>query len=302
MRIKVFLQLFIVVCTCGLLIISQVDAQSTGSLYIVTASQAINARQCPRLDCGIVRSLAPETVVNVVGIVSGDTVLGSDQWVQIDDDGVQMYAHSSLVTPDDAEPLTDSEAAPATDIESVDTSSWGSFEVGQVQFRAPRGWVDLAELASDADFLDGVEETYGKESRQWYEQSYQMIEDHVYDMVLVELDNAGVLYISHGDWEDVNISARYLRRLLETSLSSYGESELVSSEVIATPMGEAVRIEAVVERADGQHNRDFLYGVICDNNEVYILSLVVFNDWDRDWYADVAQGIVSSFEHSSSDL
>lgn len=285
----------------GLLFARQTVAQQ-GTPYSVTAAQSVNARQCPRLDCAIVRALEPGTIINVVTTVSGDTVFGSDQWAQVEDDGVEMYVHTALISPvEDAAPPADIKEIDTSEIPALDTARWTEFTLARFNFRVPRGWIDLEELATDAEFLAGVEETYGNTARQWYEDAYAMIEAGIYDLILVELDVAGVLYVSHFDLENTALSPRYLRRVLESQVENAEGSELISSEIIDLPAGTAVRIESRIERVDGRFNQNYMYAVICDN-DAFLLSLVVFGAGHAEYYAPVAHAIANSLAYDPSDL
>lgn len=293
---KVLVWLLIVVGACGLLV-NQVTAQTAGSPYIVTAGQAINARQCPRLDCAVVRSLAPQTVVNVVGLVSGDTVAGSDQWVQIDDAGVQMYAHSSLVAPNDDEPVALEQAEESA---QADTANWTNYTVDTFDLLAPRTWIDIVELATDEDYLAGVEEMYGKGERQWYLDTYAGVQDGSYDLVLVEINSAGVLFLSHTEW-GMEVSPRYLREVMETYMEAGEGGKLISSEIVELSAGNAVRIVMDFTNVSGSTSGQFTYGIIVDDC-VYYLDVILFGVGTNEYYANIADVIANSFNYRTSDL
>ena len=65
---------------------------------VATAGNAnANIRACPRMNCEIVANFAPGTEVDVIGQVSGETVYGTDIWLEIGINGSAAYIHSELV-------------------------------------------------------------------------------------------------------------------------------------------------------------------------------------------------------------
>ncbi len=67
--------------------------------YVVeTAGNAnANIRACPRTSCEIVAKFAPGTEVDVLGRVSGETVYGTDEWLEIGFEGGRAFIHSEIV-------------------------------------------------------------------------------------------------------------------------------------------------------------------------------------------------------------
>lgn len=64
--------------------------------YVMNATQRVNLRACPRLDCRIVGGLRPREVVYVVRTVRGDNYEGSTEWHQILYQDTYAYFHSSF--------------------------------------------------------------------------------------------------------------------------------------------------------------------------------------------------------------
>ena len=67
--------------------------------YVVETARNLNAniRACPRTNCDIVAKFPAGTAVEVVGSVSGETVYGTDVWLEISLDGGSAFIHSELV-------------------------------------------------------------------------------------------------------------------------------------------------------------------------------------------------------------
>ncbi len=67
-------------------------------IYVIETVQNVNAniRACPRTSCGLVGKLAAGAEVEVTGTVSGETVYGSDVWLQINFKDGSAYLHSEL--------------------------------------------------------------------------------------------------------------------------------------------------------------------------------------------------------------
>ncbi len=67
-------------------------------IYFIETVQNVNAniRACPRTSCGLVGKLAAGAEVEVTGTVSGETVYGSDVWLQINFKDGSAYLHSEL--------------------------------------------------------------------------------------------------------------------------------------------------------------------------------------------------------------
>ena len=59
--------------------------------------QNANIRSCPRTTCAIVAKFAAGTEVDVIDRVSGETVYGTDEWIEIRLDADTAYIHSALV-------------------------------------------------------------------------------------------------------------------------------------------------------------------------------------------------------------
>ena len=66
--------------------------------YMVETSGGVNAniRACPRTSCDIVAKFAPGSEVEVIGRVVGETVYGTDIWLEVSFKGGSAYIHSEL--------------------------------------------------------------------------------------------------------------------------------------------------------------------------------------------------------------
>lgn len=67
--------------------------------YVVETAGDLNAnvRACPSTSCAVVGNFAPGTEVDVIGQTVGETVYGTDVWLEIRLDGRSAYIHSELV-------------------------------------------------------------------------------------------------------------------------------------------------------------------------------------------------------------
>ncbi len=66
---------------------------------------AAKARSCPKVSCGIVTTLAKNTVIDVIETVEGDKFNGITQWLHIKVNGRDAYVHASLAKPTTAAAL-----------------------------------------------------------------------------------------------------------------------------------------------------------------------------------------------------
>ncbi len=64
--------------------------------YSIAATNRVNARSCPQLDCEVQAVIAPNTQISVFDVVEGDTVSDNDQWLRVIYNGELVYVHSSL--------------------------------------------------------------------------------------------------------------------------------------------------------------------------------------------------------------
>jgi len=67
--------------------------------YVVETAGNLNAniRSCPSTSCAVVANFAPGTEVDVLGSETGETVFGTDVWLEISLDGGGAFIHSALV-------------------------------------------------------------------------------------------------------------------------------------------------------------------------------------------------------------
>lgn len=296
MSLKNILRLICLLFIC-LLFAQQVTAQE-GMSYTVTGTETVNGRECPRLTCAVVRRLEPRTIINVVATVSGDTVFGSDQWVQVNAEGVEMYVHTSLVAPAAAAALPEN-SSPS--IPAIDTSDWVSVQADDFQLLTPEGWTDVADLITDKGFMGWVQQTFGDTEVEWYHETYESVQANTLDLAMFEVRANGVLYVWHESLDSGNISSRALQRIVEAFLLDMEGSEIVRSDLTTVPAGEAVRVEVNLPRLDGEFDMSFLYAVICDG-EVHYLTLVTYQYDDREEYAGIADTIANNFVHNHSNL
>ena len=74
-----------------------VTVMSRTKYVVETAGNAnANIRACPRTSCEIVAKFAPGAEVDVLGRVSGETVYGTNVWLEIGFEGGEAYIHGAL--------------------------------------------------------------------------------------------------------------------------------------------------------------------------------------------------------------
>lgn len=70
-------------------------------IFLVETAGSLNAniRSCPRTSCDIVAKFAPGAEVIVIGRAEGETVYGTDVWLEIKLEAGSAYLHSELAEP-----------------------------------------------------------------------------------------------------------------------------------------------------------------------------------------------------------
>lgn len=269
----------------GMLLVKDVAAQEA-TTYIITAAQPVNARECPRLNCAVVETVPPDTVINVVEVVAGDVVSGSNQWLRVNDQGVEMYIHSTLAI------RSETPAVSVQDYELMSTVDWQRYEVGQSEFLMPPEWVSVEVLATDKGFLDRMAELYGEDEREWYLSLYESVQNERYDLVIVELSGSGVIFVSHFPFNRSADSDDLLMGIIENSLQING-FDVFSSTTLDLPGGTAVRVESSISHPDF-HNESIVYGLQADNT-TYLFELAVFGGRYMEYYRPLMYAVASSF-------
>jgi hypothetical protein len=74
-------------------------AQPAETTYRITASNAVNGRDCPRTSCSIVTRFEPGSEIFVIETVEGEGVSGNIDWLHVNYNGRSAYVHSSLAAP-----------------------------------------------------------------------------------------------------------------------------------------------------------------------------------------------------------
>jgi hypothetical protein len=138
---NLMLSLFMVllpVMVCGHRVYSQAM-----DIYVVSSSQSINARTCPRLDCAIATTIASGTEVQMLNTTHGSTVAGSDIWYRVEYNGEAVFVHSSLLTPH-----TTLVAASSV---TVNQDNWIEYAHLGFEISLPDSWVNYT---GNADYID----------------------------------------------------------------------------------------------------------------------------------------------------
>jgi hypothetical protein len=283
-----------------------VDAQETPTIYTVTAPQTVNARGCPRLSCPVLQTFAPGDQLTVIEVVPGESVLDSDEWLHMNVDGVDLYVHSSLaaplVSPSDAPPPASGrdaseDSAPAGsssgDSASGATSGWRTHTGVGFTLDTPPSWMDFTELLADEDYLASVTEFLGEDSGATVEALKTMCGEGACDAVMVDLHGRMALFMMHVDTEGISFSAQMWKILLEQQFEDSG-ADVISSEIVDLPAGEAVRFHLVLAIGMAQMDIDYIVYMVITSDRMYMLMFYVDSCCVEEYGAVVDQ-IAESF-------
>lgn len=264
-----------------------VSAQSdTPVVYEVISGQAINARACARLDCAVVMVFEPGTVLTSTGTRRGDTVAGSDGWIQVEIQGQTVYVHESLVEEHEAEDaaVEPAETGPARDLH-LNTVRWTDYETPGLNFRGPSGWATCEELDADDEYWDTYEDSYGKvaviRQREFIEDCLQWLDDGQYDQVILDPFDDGGIFVFRRYYPNVSLTTRYLQHDIVSYASDELGQDIEVSEVLDLPGGDALRL--IISEGSGRERVIFMSYSLTDNEYAYTAELVAYAN-DQEYY------------------
>lgn len=159
------------------------SAQQT-ERYVVTSRQAVNARTCPRVTCGVARTFAPGEALLVNAVVEGESVSGSNEWLRISENGRDVFVHSSLAarSPDSVEAEEEKSSAPGT----VNTSRWVERRIDSALLTTPRSWMTQTEILADEELIEALAEWYGMETDELIEAIEADIANNASGLILTD--------------------------------------------------------------------------------------------------------------------
>lgn len=286
------------------------DAQSEPVAYEVISPQAVNARACARLDCAVVLVFEPGTVLTSTGSAYGDTVAGSDRWIQVESQGQTVFVHQSLLEQGDTVSASATVQEGTTDGDSPDgvveanidrafrlnTLRWTEHEIPGLSFRAPSTWATCEELVDDDEYWEVFEDTFGKvvtqQQRQFIEECIQAQGDE-FATAVVDPFGTGTAYVYIAGWSDVTLTPRYVQHQFELGLVDGLGVEIVLSELVGMPAGDVVHIDTSL--GEGIYRAvSISYTVIdAENDTTYTVELTT-NGPDEEYYAPFAEAIADS--------
>ena len=292
-----------------------VAAQDAPTVYTVTAPQTINARGCPRLSCPVLQTFAPGVQLSVIEVVPGESVLGSGTWLRMNADGVDLYVHSSLAAPVEVPPEVTQEApedtppqpasgrdasedttpgdSSAEDSAAGDSASgpglgWVTHSGAGFALETPPSWIDFTELLANDDYLASVTEFLGEDSEYTVEAITTTCGQGLCDVVLVDLGGKAGLFMMHLDMEGMPNSAPLWKILLEEQFKEQG-ADVLSSEIVDLPSGEAVRLHLVLTLGVPRTPFEYVVYMVITDNRMYMLLFYLDSCCVEDYSATVDQ-------------
>jgi hypothetical protein len=244
------------------------SAQEAGD-YVVTSSQSINARTCPRLTCDVARTFAPGDVLAVESLVEGDTVSGSDKWLQISEDESDIYVHSSL-----AEPIPAEIDEPEANVhETVSTSRWVEHNAHYALVVTPRNWMTREAMLEDEELIETLADWYDMEVNDLISEYEEEIAESTFDLALFEPFDGIWFYVWHEDLNGSEMSIEFLKRSILSDINGMG-AEVVSDEILQLPAGEAIRFHLRLYEDDRSRlvTSEEIFYIFLDSQHIFYLD------------------------------
>jgi hypothetical protein len=279
-----------------------VNAQDAPTIYTVTAPQTINARGCPRLSCPVLQTFAPGDQLSVIEVVQGEAVLGSEEWLHMNVDGVDLFVHSSLAAPLDTPPPASGrdaseDSAPADSAAgegaSGATSDWITHTGAGFTLDTPPGWMDFTDLLADEDYLASVTEFLGEDSGVTVDALKTMCGEGACDVIMADLHGKAALFMMHLDMEGMPGSAQLWKILFEQQFEKMG-ADVISSEIVDLPAGEAIRIHLVLAMGVAQMEMEYIVYTVTTSDRMYML-LFYMDSCCVEEYGAVVDQVAESF-------
>jgi hypothetical protein len=314
-------KIIVLLLLCGLTVFP-ILAQDAETIYVITAPQQANARECPHLTCPIVLVFPKGEEVSVSALVPGDTITGSSSnlWLEVPTESGIVYVHNSL-----AEPTTNSVAAtsevpftstpmnvpatptrvptetPAPTEESAPAEAthpgWSVFNGGGYTLETPGSWMSAAELFSDQDLVNEMAKAYGLDAKTLADQLQEGLDSGLFDVYMLDLLTGISLDIRHEDRRGLPVTLSLLRRILIEQAKSAGAT-VIKDEIIELPIGSAVRLHFLRVLSMGTFRAEshiFTYAVVEPENIYYLEITIPSVLYDSDSEA-TADAIASTFQ------
>jgi hypothetical protein len=283
-----------------------VHAQDTPTIYTVTSPQTVNARGCPRLTCPVLQTFAPGDQLAVIDVAHGEAVLGSDAWLHMNVDGVDLFVHSSLATPlaaPAAAPPPASGRDASEDSAPADSSSeggasgatgdWVTHTGAGFALDIPPSWLEITDILTDEGYIDDLAEFLGQDADQTMEAMQTLCSAGACDLVMADLGGSAALFLLHLDMEGMPQSAKLWNILLAQQFKDQG-ADVISSEVVELPAGEAARIHLVLTMGVAQMEMEYVIYAVIGGDRMYMLLFYIDSCCVEDYITTIDQ-IAASF-------
>ncbi len=269
-----------------------IHAQDSPRTYLVTGSQPINARACPRLACAIVHTFDPGTALTVSATVAGDALADSDQWLQVELDGSTVYVHSTLaeLVPPTPEPTLPSK--------TEDPALWVEHTGTGFSLDTPPGWVAADGVYSNGVLLDALAKLYEMDSDDFIQNV--ALTSETPDLYLIDMENGTLCEVWHADRGTGRLSPTLLKEMMSFQFEQEGHT-VTAAEPVALPAGEAVRLDLtqavqhVIFSSDLEH---VVYGVV-GTDQIYYLGFTVPPEDLDETARTLLDGVAASFRMES---
>jgi hypothetical protein len=201
--------------------------------------------------------------LEVVEIVTGEVVSGNDQWLKVTTEDRFVFVHSSLATraPDAPEPQAaveteqEESTSPVPKDKGVSRTDWVLHQVGELSFERPPTMSDATDFFTDAELLASLGEMYDIDPEEFFEPITEAIEIGLLDGYLMDLNSGLSVFITHEDLGDLKVTPAFIRRILE-QLEEGNGGEVIDSEIVELPIGEAIRLHALRRIQAGTFNSE----------------------------------------------
>jgi hypothetical protein len=206
-------------------------------------------------------------------VIEGEVVSGSNLWLQMNEDGSDVFVHSSLAVASPEE-----EAREETETrETVNTSRWVQHRAHTALVMAPRNWLTQEQILADEELIDVLAEYYDMEPEELIEAIEEEIANSTDDLILNEPFDGTWMYVWHEPLDGSDMSLNFHKRAMMSDLEAAGAA-IVSDEIVEIPAGEAARIHA--RYYENENDREPLYEgviymVIDGQNLFYISTLTL---------------------------
>jgi hypothetical protein len=299
---RLIMSVILMVTLCGVTG-TAVFAQDAPTPYTVTGEQTINARSCPWLSCPVVRTFAPGDPLSVIEVTPGEVVLGSDEWLRVDADGVDVFVHSSLAAPvpaagrdasEDSAPQASSSGDNAAEAGAAEaTRDWTAHSGAGYSLETPSTWIDVTEFLYDEKYLAVVMEFLGEGSEEGVQTLKTMCGDGACDLVMAEFGGKSGLFMLHVDANGMPQSAQFGVNVFEQQFKSQG-ADIINSEVVELPAGEAARFHMMLAIGVAQVEMEYIVYTVLTGDRMYLL-IFYMDSCCVEHYSAIIDQVAASF-------